>query len=285
VRQVGVIVGATVACMGTFLLAACGHDEPARPAPLTAEQRLNLGVVSVDARIGRDRVRSSATVVDPEQGLVVTSAHSVWGARSLRLTTGLGVLHGRIVARAPCADVALIAVEPRVPGLVALPPSPGAAPNPSRLLTAVGRRGADPDLGTGSLVRIPTRPVASGIRASVGGGLRPLGEVIRLDAPLVPESSGGPVVDGTGGLVGVAMATEGGAGRADALAIPWSAVQERLDALRPGPDRVYVGWRDEYRCAPELHAYAAAEHRGYRRAHARINAPVPATRLVGVPEG
>ena len=270
--------------MGLFLLPGCGGDDaPAVAPPLTAEQRLNLGVVAVDARIGDDRVRSSGTVIDPEGGLVLTSAHGVWGATSLRVTTGLGVLHGRIVARAPCDDLALVEVAPRVPGLVALPV--GTQPPPSSdLLTAVGRREADPDLGTGSLVTIPTRTAKTGVVASLGGGLRPLTGVLRLDAPIVPESSGGPVVDGKGRLVGVAMATEAGARHARALAVPWSAVQARLDELQPGPRRVFVGWREQYRCAPRLHAYAAAEHPGYRRIDARINSPVPSTRLTGTQE-
>lgn len=282
VRQVGVIVGATVlGFMGLFHLAGCGGDEPPATAPLTAQQRLNLGVVAVDARIGKDRVRSSGTVIDADAGLILTSAHSVWGATSLRVTTGLGVLHGRIVARAPCDDLALLESEPRVPGLVALPVADGSEPLRSDLLTAVGRREADPDLGTGSLVTIPTRTAETGVSASLGAGLRSLSGVIRLDAPLVPESSGGPVVDGKGRLIGLAMATEHGATRPEALAVPWSAVQTRLDELQRGPRRVYVGWREQYRCAGRLHAYAAAEHPGYRRVDARIDAPVPATRLPG----
>jgi S1-C subfamily serine protease len=224
-------------------------------------------------------VRSSGTVVGAEDGLVVTSAHSVWGASSIRVTTGIGVLHGRIVARAPCDDLAVVEVEPRVPGLVALPVA--TQPPASELLTVVGRREADPDLGTGSLVTIPTRTAKTGVVASLGGGLRPLAGVLRLDAPIVPESSGGPVVDGKGRLVGVAMATEKGARQTGALAVPWAAVQARLDELQPGPRRVYVGWREQYRCAGRMHAYATAAHPGYRRIAARINAPVPATRLPG----
>jgi S1-C subfamily serine protease len=275
------MLGATV--LGLMMFAAgCGGDDPPEPAPLTAEQRLNLGVVAIDAKIGRDRVRSSGTVIDPDAGLIVTSAHVVWGAKSLRVTTGLGVLHGRIVARAPCSDLAVVDVEPRIPGLVALPKAEGPEPPRTHLLTAVGRREADPDLGTGSLMSIPTRTAKAGISASLGGGLRPLTDAIRLDAPLVPEASGGPVIDAKGRVVALAMATEEGARRHEAVAVPWSKVQARLDVLQPGPDRVYVGWRDEYRCASQQHAFAAAEHPGYRRTDARINAPVPATRLPGV---
>jgi S1-C subfamily serine protease len=269
-----------IGLMGLLLLSGCGGDDSPAPAPLSAEQRLNLGVVAIDARIGRDRVRSSGTVIGPEEGLVVTSAHGVWGARSLRVTTGLGVLHGRIVARAPCSDLAVVQMEPRVPGLVALQPV-GGGPRLSELLRAVGRREADPDQGAGSLVTIPTRTEKAGISASLGSHLLPLTGAIRLDTPLVPESSGGPVVDGKGRLVALAMATEAGARPDGAVALPWSAVQARLDRLQPGPDRIYVGWRDEYRCAPRQHAYAAAEHPGYRRSDARINAPVPASRLPG----
>jgi S1-C subfamily serine protease len=281
VRQVGVIAGATViGFMGMLAVSGCGGDDSPPPAPrLTSEQRLNLGVVAIDAKIGGDRVRSSGTVIDADAGTVLTSAHSVWGATSVRVTTGLGVLHGRIVARAPCNDLALVEVEPRVPGLVELPRAGGAAPPRSELLTAVGRREADPDLGTGSLVTIPARAANDGVRTSLGGGLPALSNVIRLDAALVPESSGGPVVDGEGRVVGLAMATE--AGSKEAIAVPWSAINARLAELEPGPRRIYVGWRDQYRCAPRLRAYAAAEHPGFRPVDARINAPVPATRLPG----
>lgn len=281
-RQVGVIAGATVLALLGLCLAGCGGDDSPPPRPLTAQEKLNLGVVAIDARVGNDRVRSSGTVIDPDAGLIVTSAHGVWGARSLRVTTGLGVLHGRIVARAPCAGLALVETEPRVPGLVALPRAAAPEPSPGAgLLKAIGRREADPDLGTGSLVTIPTRVAETGVTASLGGGLRPLTGAIRLDAPLVPEASGGPVVDGEGRFVGLAMATEEGASRSGALALPWSVVKARLDELERGPRRIYVGWRDQYRCAPRMHAYAAAEHPGYRRRDARIDAPVPATRLPG----
>ena len=123
-RRVGVIVGAMVlGSTGLMSLTGCGGDGPAAPAPLTAEQRLNLGVVAIDAQIGTERVRSSGAVIDGDSGLILTSAHTVWGARSLRVTTGVGVLHGRLVGRAPCDDLALVETQPRLPGLEALPPA------------------------------------------------------------------------------------------------------------------------------------------------------------------
>jgi hypothetical protein len=86
----------------------------------TGDDPLEFGIVGIDARVGGDAVHSSGAVIDADKGLVLTTARSVWGATSLRMTTGVGVLYGRIVARAPCSDVALIEIQPRIPGLTAL---------------------------------------------------------------------------------------------------------------------------------------------------------------------
>jgi S1-C subfamily serine protease len=218
----------------------------------------DLGVVGIDARIGDRRVRSSGAVVDARAGLVVTSAHTVWGATSLRLETGLGTLHGRLVARAPCAGLAVIEIQPRLPGLAPLAVGDTGTDG---LLTAVGRR-------EGALASIPLRAVGTGSRAGP-----PLEGALRLDTIVVPEATGGPLLDADGKLVGLAA---GGS-----LAIAWSTVEARLAELEVDERRIYVGWRDYYRCAPALHAHAAREHPGYRKLDAVINAPVPATRLRG----
>jgi S1-C subfamily serine protease len=248
------IRGTMAAAVASLAVTASG--ETATPA-----ERLNLSVVAIDSRIGADRVLASGTVVNADDGLVLTSAHAVWGATSLKVGTALGVLHGRIVARAPCDGLALIEIQPRLPGLLSLEPGP--EPAPGVLLTAAGRRRTDPDAGTSSLLTIPARAAVVGAR-------------VRLDSPLVPEAAGGPILDGDGKLV--AMATRGGA------AVPWATVRDRLEDLRFGERHVYVGWREQYRCAADLHRYAHASHPGYRRSHAHLDAPVPATRLPGTEE-
>jgi len=274
VHATGVIAVAT----GLALAGLVGCGGGARPAasPLSSDQRLNLGVVAIDARIGGERVRSSGVVLDAARGTVLTSAHTVWGARSLRVTTGLGVLYGRIVARAACSDLALVETQPRLPGLVALERADGPPPA-AALLTAVGRRRADPDAGPSSLLTIPTRAAPAARGAPRHPALGRPHEVIRLDGSLVPESSGGPVLDSDGRLVAIALAT---ASRT-ALAVPWPAIQSRLDELQRDERRVNAGWRYQYRCARRMHALARAEHPRYRPADARINAPVPATRVPG----
>ena len=161
-----------------LLVAGAGDDKVSAADDPATDDKLQLGVVAIDARIGDERVESSGTVVDPRAGLVVTSAHTVWGATSLRLNTGLGILHGRVVARAPCADLAVIEIQPRLPGLVAPKPA-GYTPQATELLSAVGRR-AD------ALLTIPIRAAGTATGAAIEPGMPPLDGAIRLDAAVVP---------------------------------------------------------------------------------------------------
>ena len=192
-----------------LLVAGTGDDKVSAADDPATDDKLQLGVVAIDARIGDERVESSGTVVDPRAGLVVTSAHTVWGATSLRLNTGLGILHGRVVARAPCADLAVIEIQPRLPGLVAPKPA-GHTPQATELLSAVGRR-AD------ALLTIPVRAAGTATDVRIEPGLPPLDRAIRLDAAVVPASSGGALVDGRGQVLGMTLATT----RGDAIAVPW----------------------------------------------------------------
>lgn len=272
-RGIGTIALAlVVASTGMVVVTGAGDDSGSEAREPAGGDALALGIVAIDARIGDERVYSSGTVVDPRAGLVVTSAHTVWGATSLRLTTGLGILHGRVVARAPCADLAVIEIQPRIPGLVA-PAAASHVPRATELLSAVGRR-------EDALLTIPVRAAGAAVGARIEAGMPRLDRVIRLDSAVVEGSSGGALLDPRGRFVGMTVATT----RGGALAVPWATVQARLRELRVDERRIYVGWREHYRCAPRLHAYARREHPGYDPIHARINAPVPATRLPGTEE-
>src|SRR4051812_13865189 len=128
-------------CVVSLVVAGCGGAAKKARAPTPSpEQRIALAVVGIETRIGANDARSSGIVIDPARGLVVTAAHTVWGARELKISTAFGVLHGRIVARAPCDDLAVLAVSPGIPGLATLPAAPGSAPARGQLLRSLGRR-------------------------------------------------------------------------------------------------------------------------------------------------
>jgi S1-C subfamily serine protease len=258
----------------------CGHQGAARAADTAQhggvasvenrEARLDLGLVAISARIGRKVVHSSGTVVDGDRGLILTSAHSVWGATSLKLATGVAVVYGRIVARSPCDDIALIETQPWVPGLAELPRSTG--PLDAGPLTAVGR--------TWDADRNDVVSTSASAAGRHGLGAVPLlAEIVkgvRLRGTLAPETTGGPLLDASGRVVGLVDV----AGKR-AVGVPMSLVRRRLDDLRPGPGTLFVGWSEYYKCTPRQHAYAAAAYPGFKRRDALLNAPVPASRLPG----
>jgi S1-C subfamily serine protease len=271
----------TAAVLGAAACASvsCGGAKRAEaPATRQAADRANPAVVAVDARIGREPVHASGFIIDGDRGLVLTSAHDIWGATSLRLTTALGILHGRIVARAPCEDIAVIQTEPNIPGFAALPAAPSTAPTDGQLLRAIGRVGDTRESGSYVMAQIPVRIVGPVSRASLGPLLPTAPAAILLDTALVPAVSGGAVVDSAGRLVGMAQAATGSG---KAVVVPWSRLQTVLHMLRPGKRALYAGWADQYRCAAQMHAYARATFPGYNALAARLNAPVHATRVPG----
>jgi S1-C subfamily serine protease len=259
------------------VLAGCGDSGLQRAS--APDPRLDLSVVAITARIGDDTVQSAGAVVDTDRGLILTTAHNVWGARSLRVSTGIAVLHGRIVARDACDDLAVLETQPRLPGLVAIRPAADGTLASGRPIVAARRRAALPSASRPDLVThrviVTTRPAGE-----LMSGVRPQ-RAVRLDGPsLPPAASGAPLLGDDGRLAGLAQVVEGGRG-ATRTALPWETIDERMRQLQPGGRAQYVGWRRHYRCLEALHRYAAAHHPGFRRAHARPNAPVRATRLPG----
>ncbi len=241
------------------------------------EAWLNRSTVSVAAQVGQTPSFTSGMVIDGRRGLVLTAAHTLWGAKSIKLGTDVGVLHGRLVARAPCDDLALIEAQPRMPGLNAIPVEDG---DPTGVLTSIGRRW-DPDLPEGpqALITIPSSTAGPSGTSRLHPLLSPL-EAVPLDGAVVSSSNGGPVLDARGRLVGMTVANAAGQG----LVVPGRVIRTRLGELRPGKSTVYVGWRDRYRCAPKYNTFAAAAFPGFKVADARLNPAVAPTRLPGIQE-
>jgi S1-C subfamily serine protease len=271
----------------SLAIAGCGGGADA-PAPRSAAAaappagRLDLSVVAVTARIGGEREHSAGVVVDEDRGLILTTAHGVWGATSLKVATGMAVLHGRIVARDACDDIAVLETQPRLPGLVAVRPTSDDTLLADRPIIAVRRktglpRGGRPDLVTSRVA------VRGSETSKLTAGVAPEGAV-RLQAPDLPAvASGSPLLGDDGRLAGLAQVLER-KGRTTRTALPWETISARLGELEPGGRAQYVGWRRHYRCNGALQAYVRERHPGFRSSDARLNAPVAATRLPGTEE-
>jgi serine protease Do len=193
-------------------------------------QELQQAVVSAADRVGpavaglgRGWGRGSGVVVAP--GRVLTNAHVLRGDEVAVAFDGADAVHGSVAGVDPDLDLAVIAVETgdiepvaweteRVDSL-----SPGA---PVFALANPGGRGLRTTFGLVS---------ATG-RSFRGPRGRRIGGSIEHTAPLPRGSSGGPLVDAEGYLLGLnAIRLEGGL----ILALPAdAALQRRAEALATG---------------------------------------------------
>ena len=188
------------------------------------------GVGPAVVGLGRGWGRGSGVVIGP--GQVLTVAHVLRGDR-LAVTFADGrTEEGRVAGSDPDLDVAVIVVETGDVSPVAWgganPPSPGA---PVLALANPGGRGLRTTFGLVSAV-------GSGFRGPRG---RRVTGSIEHTAPLPRGSSGGPLVDPAGNLLGLnAVRRDGGF----ILALPAAAaLRSRVDELARGEagDRPQLG--------------------------------------------
>ncbi len=177
--------------------------------------RLSASVVGIGSRI-----RGTGFVLS--DGFVATNAHNLRGDE-VTVTFGDGRRdRGRVVGVDPDGDLAVVAID--TAGAAALDWADGAA----TIGTPVFGLGAT---GSGG-VRVTFGLVSAIERAFRGPGGRLIEGTIEHTAPLAPGSSGGPLVNAAGRLVGI---DTNRLGDSFYLAIPATpALRERLGALGRG---------------------------------------------------
>lgn len=180
-----------------------------------AVERAAAGVVTVNAR----RRMPGSGIVWGADGLVVTANHVV--ERDEEITVALAdgrTVPATLAGRDPGTDLALLRAQ--AGGLEPVARS-GVAPRVGHLALAVGRPG-------------PSGPMASfGAITTVGGAWRtPTGATVdgyvRADVAMLPGFSGGPLVDGEGGAIGLNSST---LGRGGGLTVPNGAIDAVVAAL------------------------------------------------------
>ena len=211
-------------------------------------------------RVGRG---SGSAVVVPGEGVLLTNAHVVAGARRGRADFLDGVQAPvRVVGADPLSDLAVLRAER--PGDLPSPVRVGdadalvvgqlvvAVGNPLGLagsvtagvVSALGRslptRSGLPPQPPGSPAERRPAPWDEGLRLSAASG-RVIEDVIQTDAALNPGNSGGALADSTGRVVGINTAV---AGAGLGLAVPVNATTWRIveTLLRDGRvRRAYLG--------------------------------------------
>lgn len=198
------------------LVSACGSAKPKPGArvkltPKEIVQRASPGVVRVEA--GSDRV-GTGFVVDAS-GVIATNLHVVIGRSDLRV-----VLYGGATARVtriagldPDHDLALLGIE------VAKPLPPLVLGNSDAMVAG------DPVVAIGNPLGVLDYSVSNGLLSSV----RKVGEdsVLVMSAPISQGSSGGPLFNEYGEVVGITTAIITG-GQNLNIAVPTRYLRELL---------------------------------------------------------
>jgi S1-C subfamily serine protease len=244
----GTIGGVVVAAKGDAepTAAATVSATPAPAAATTGDVRAALAkvmpavvtITTVDGSGfgGGQRGGAGTGIIVAANGEVVTNAHVVEGASSIRVQVQgrSGTVTARVVGSDAGADLALL----RLDGVSGLPVATFAADSTVHVgdpVLAIGNAegyGGTPTVTEG-IVSALDRNLPAGLGAS--GTLRGL---LQTDAAINPGNSGGPLVDTAGRVIGVTTAVAGGQRGVQAenigFAIRSDTVVKALPDLRAG---------------------------------------------------
>jgi S1-C subfamily serine protease len=212
------------------------------PADVAAGARPGTVQVRVDAD-GRQVAAGSGWVLDAEQGLIVTNHHVISGSPAYSVAVEGRTRPAKLVATAPCDDLALLQVADRG----SLRTLPLGAQSDLRAGDQVVALGYPANAADDNALTI-TVGVVSVVRTTADSGR--FGDVVQTDAAINPGNSGGPLLGADGRLVGVNTLTleseSGPPVQNQNYAIGVDRVKEVTATLRQGLSPAWTGlWLEE----------------------------------------
>jgi S1-C subfamily serine protease len=240
---------ATLATRGTTVVMA---NAPGGLAVRDIYARASPGVVCIQAQRLRPEPspfdvddgpadtesRGSGFVLDDE-GLIVTNAHVVASATDIRVAlSGDRTVSARPVGTDPDTDLALLRIDPDGLDLQPLELGDSATVRVGDPTVAIGNPlGAERTLTTGLVSALHRRLTApSGFAVD---------DVIQTDAAVNPGTTGGPLLDASGRVIGISsqLGTGRGDGVVTGFAVPVNTAKEVISELEQTGrvERAYLG--------------------------------------------
>lgn len=253
-RNRGVRAGAGAAMIAAVTLTACGGEDSAKskaPQRLDAQQliaKASPATVKLTGRFGDDEVAGSGVVIDAAAGLVLTNDHVVNGVEALKAQVGGGLetTTARVLAQAPCDDVALVELPDRPAGIKALTLGTSGSVKAGQHVSVLGYPSNLEASGSATKVTFTDGTVSNpSTSAQIGADSPEYPELIQHQAPVNHGNSGGPLVDDFGNVIGLNTLTGAGAnqtqGQYYAIAID-RIKRALLPDLKQGKDVDNLGW-------------------------------------------
>jgi S1-C subfamily serine protease len=248
-------------------LAACGgsNSEPSRPAKLSQRALLAKAAqatVSVHNHSHGQTIHGSGVVYDADRGLILTAASVIWQRDSVEVALHDGrKLPARLVARSPCADIAVLVLQPPPAGLVALPLGSSSDLQAGDPVTAAYVTPIGGDRHTELQPKEAHRftathgtVAASDVSVSFSRSLPDFKSVVEHQAPLTATAAGGPLLNSKGQIVAInTLLNQYDKHSPAAMAnlsygISSDYTKRRLSHLKPRRTSFYRGWATEHQC-------------------------------------
>lgn len=187
-----------------------------------------------DARPGRP-TSGSGFVID-DKGHIVTAAHLVRAASDVQVQLGERTLPARVVGLDEGDDIALLRIDPDGLDLHPLELGDSDAIQVGDPVIAIGdtAAGLQPTMAAGTLAARQPRVTSAG-----GGAV--VTDALQTDAPLHATDTGGPLLDGSGRVIGVNTRMLAAGGQAVDLAVPINTARAVLPRLSGAAFKVVGG--------------------------------------------
>ena len=181
-------------------------------------------VVELTGKRGEQTVGGIGVVIDAKRGLVLTNEHVIAGISALKAKVGDNAATAgpaRVLAQAPCDDVAVVQLVNIPAGLQQIKIGSSAKVKSGEQVTVLGYPASFSNPETQTVVSTNGTVSSANVAAEPDPALPKYSSTIQHQAPVNPGNSGGPLVNSKGELIGI---------------------NTLLPNLEAGKSQAYVGW-------------------------------------------